>query len=287
MVKVESTDTCPSIIAEKVGLRTHFYRHLPRHSRIKVAEQRLKKHFCEQKTALDIKRKAADWAGELIKDRFMENNIHSERNKHAETIIRNHILWSMGASFLIPVPIADIFAVSALQLDMIRQLCRVYNVDFAETQGKAVVTSLTSSTLAKVGARSLIKIIPGIGQLIGGVATSVFNGASTYALGEVFKKHFESGGTILDFDTDRLKKFYQEKFEKGKKVAEQLKKDQAAKKAAENAAPAAASGPSAPPTAAAEPSAMDRLRELAELKNQGIISDEEFEQMKKRIIESF
>ena len=240
-----------------------------------------------KKQQLDIQRKAADWAGELIKDRFMENNIHSERNKHAETIIRNHILWSMGASFLIPVPIADIFAVSALQLDMIRQLCRVYNVDFAETQGKAVVTSLTSSTLAKVGARSLIKIIPGIGQLVGGVATSVFNGASTYALGEVFKKHFESGGTILDFDTDRLKKFYQEKFEKGKKVAEQLKKDQEAKKAAENAAPAAASGPSAPSPAAAQPSAADRLRELAELKNQGIISEEEFEQMKKRVIESF
>jgi uncharacterized protein (DUF697 family) len=241
--------------------------------------------LCSKSSILDIKRKAADWAGELIKDRFMENNIHSERNKHAETIIRNHILWSMGASFLIPVPIADIFAVSALQLDMIRQLCRVYNVDFAETQGKAVVTSLTSSTLAKVGARSLIKFIPGIGQLVGGVATSVFNGASTYALGEVFKKHFESGGTILDFDTDRLKKFYQERFEKGKKVAEQLKKDQQAKKAAENAAPAA-SAPSAP-AAAAEPSAMDRLRELAELKNQGIISDEEFEQMKKRIIEGF
>ncbi len=109
-----------------------------------------------KKQQLDIQRKAADWAGELIKDRFMENNIHSERNKHAETIIRNHILWSMGASFLIPIPVADIFAVSALQLDMIRQLCRVYNVDFAETQGKAVVTSLTSSTLAKVGARSLI-----------------------------------------------------------------------------------------------------------------------------------
>ncbi len=91
----------------------------------------------------------------------------------------------------------------------------------------------------------------------------------------------------MDFDTDRLKKFYQEKFEKGKKVAEQLKKDQEAKKAAENAAPAAASGPSAPSPAAAQPSAADRLRELAELKNQGIISEEEFEQMKKRVIESF
>ncbi len=222
----------------------------------------------------------------------MEDNIHAERNKHAETIIRNHILWSMGASFLIPIPVADIFAVSALQLDMIRQLCRVYNVDFAETQGKAVVTSLTSSTLAKVGARSLIKIIPGIGQLVGGVATSIFNGASTYALGEVFKKHFESGGTILDFDTERLKKFYQEKFEKGKKVAEQLKKEQEANKATKSQAvqvevetPAQPSPPPRPQTQ--ELTAVERLKELAELKNQGIITEEEFEQMKKRVIEAY
>lgn len=219
----------------------------------------------------------------------MENNISAERSKHAETVIRNHVLWSMGAGF-IPVPVADIFAVSALQLDMIRQLCRVYNVDFAETQGKAVVSALTSSTLAKVGARSLLKVIPGVGQLIGGVASSIFNGASTYALGEVFKKHFESGGTILDFDAERLKKLYHEKFEKGKKIAEQLRKEQEAKKTAESAT-AATETPAQPGTPQSSPTpesaVVQKLKELAELKNQGIITDEEFEQMKKRVLEAF
>jgi uncharacterized protein (DUF697 family) len=204
-----------------------------------------------------------------------ENNIKSERNNHAETIIRNHVLWSMGASFMIPIPIADIFAVGALQLDMIRQLCRVYNVNFAETQGKAVVSALTSSTLAKAGARSLIKIIPGVGQLVGGVATSIFNGASTYALGEVFKKHFESGGTILDFDVERLRKFYHEKFEKGKKVAEQWKQ--------EKATPAPPT-PEEPAKADSADDVIAQLRTLADMKSQGIITDEEFQQMKKRLI---
>ena len=55
---------------------------------------------------------------------------------------------------------------------------------------------------------------------------AVLSGASTYALGEVFKKHFETGGTFLDFDIDRLTKMYKEKFEKGKKVAEEIKKEQ-------------------------------------------------------------
>ena len=62
----------------------------------------------------------------------------------------------------------------------------------------------------------MIKFIPGIGSVIGGVTMAVLSGASSYALGEVFKKHFETGGTFLDFDMKRLKKMYNEKFEKGK-----------------------------------------------------------------------
>lgn len=224
----------------------------------------------------------------------------SERSKHADTVVRNHVIWSMGASFIVPIPVADVFAVSALQLDMIRQLCRVYDKDFSETQGKAIVTSLTSSTLARAGARSLIKLIPGIGTVIGGVTLSIFNGASTYALGEVFKKHFESGGTILDFDTDRLKKVYKEKFEKGKKVAEQLRKDDEAKGEADAAAKkdppvtkvnldddeqaTQASGNTAK---ASRDSVVAKLRELADLKEQGIISSDEFEEMKKKLIDNF
>ena len=140
----------------------------------------------------------------------------TEREKHADTIIKNHIIWSMGAG-LIPVPIVDFFAVSGIQLDMIRQLCKLYEQDFKESEGKAIITSLTGSGLARMGAKAMIKFIPDIGSVIGGVTMAVLSGASSYALGEVFKKHFETGGTFLDFDVKRLKKMYNEKFEKGKR----------------------------------------------------------------------
>lgn len=204
---------------------------------------------------------------------------NNERSKHADTIIRNHVVWAMGAGF-IPVLIADIFAVSALQLDMIRQLCKAYDVDFQQTQGKAIVTSLTSSTLARVSAGSLVKLVPGLGSILGGVTISVFAGASTFALGEVFKKHFESGGTILDFDPARLKKLYQEKFEKGKKVAEDL-----ARKSKEEVQPEVKVRESEGEKKVSSV-LMTRLRDLNELRKEGIISDEEFDQMKKRLLES-
>ena len=197
----------------------------------------------------------------------------TEREKHADTIIKNHIIWSMGAG-LIPVPIVDFFAVSGIQLDMIRQLCKLYDQDFKESEGKAIITALTGSGIARMGAKAMIKFIPGIGSVIGGVTMAVLSGASSYALGEVFKKHFDTGGTFLDFDPKRLKKLYNEKFEKGKKVAEQIKKDNEKKReAAEQAQEARTSG-----------KAVDKLRELAELRKEGLITEEEFTAMKKKLI---
>ncbi len=237
-------------------------------------------------------KKILDYAAKTIKDRIMSNE--SERSKHVDTIVRNHVIWSMGAG-LIPVLIADIFAVSALQLDMIRQMCKVYDVDFSETQGKAIVTSLTSATVARITAGSLVKMLPVVGSIIGGITVSVFAGASTFALGQVFKRHFESGGTILDFDPARLKKLYKEQFEKGKKVAEQLRKDEKARKEAEEAEKQAqAEAEEMAKTAAAEKAGKEkdsdvigRLKEIAKLRDDGVISEEEFQEMKKKLISEF
>ena len=196
----------------------------------------------------------------------------SERSKHADTIIRNHMVWSMGAG-LIPVPIADFFAVSAIQLDMVRQLCKLYEVDFKENEMKAVITALTTSGFAKAGARIAIKLIPGIGSVLGGVTMAALSGASSFAVGEVFKKHFETGGTILDFDIERLKKVYNEKFEKGKKMAEEIQKEEEKKKEAFR-------------MAKEQPKDLvSKLQELAALKREGLISDDEYAAMKKKIIE--
>jgi uncharacterized protein (DUF697 family) len=153
-----------------------------------------------------------------------QDNPKEEIKLRADKAIRNHVAWSMGAG-LIPIPIADFFAVSAVQLDMIRQLCRLYSIPFKETEGKAIISSLVGSGLSRLGAQAAVKLIPGIGSTIGGVAMSVLSGASTFALGQVFKTHFETGGTIIDFDTERFKKYYEEQFNKGRDFARDVQKE--------------------------------------------------------------
>ncbi len=195
------------------------------------------------------------------------------RTENANSIIQNHMIWSMGAG-LIPVPMADFLAVSAIQLDMVRQLCNLYDIDYKETEGKAMITSLTGSMVAKLGARA-IKFIPGVGSVIGGVTLAILSGASTYALGEVFKKHFETGGTFLDFDPARLKKMYNEMFEKGKKYAYQVKKEQDKKVAA---------GEKVLEKAKLD-DPVEKLKQLAKLKKDGVIDEEEFQAFKKKLID--
>ncbi|MEM6395611.1 MAG: DUF697 domain-containing protein [Bacteroidota bacterium] len=242
-------------------------------------------------------KKVGEYALKKLKKSVMNPFNTPDNNNHADTVIRNHVIWSMGASYVIPLPVADVFAVSALQLDMIRSLCKVYGLDFAESQGKAIVSSLTTSTMARAGARSLIKLVPGVGTVIGGITVAVVNGASTYALGQVFKKHFSTGGTILDFDTDRLRKVYHEQFEKGKSIAKQWKTEEEAAEQKTDADPDIVEVGDQGPTdhgdsasANAKDSneakkALDELQRLADMREQNIITEKEFKAMKKRIIE--
>lgn len=195
----------------------------------------------------------------------MSDPVKKNRSEEAASIIKNHMIWSMGAG-LIPVPVVDMFAVSAIQLDMIRQLATLYHIDFKQTEGKARITALTGTGLARLGARA-VKFIPGVGSVLGGVTMAVLSGATSYALGEAFRKHFETGGTMLDFDPARFKKYYDEKFEKGKEIAKDLQKQQ--EKVQHNASAS---------------SLVDKIKELADLKEKGLISEEEYEALKKKII---
>lgn len=239
-------------------------------------------------------------AAKFIRKMTNKNN-QEDLNERAESAIRNHVVWSMGAGF-IPIPVADFVAVAAVQLDMIRTLSNVYGVDFKETEGKALVTSLTGSGLSRIGANALVKMIPGVGSFLGGLSMSIVSGASTYALGQVFKTHFSVGGTFLDFDTDRFQRYYDEQFEKGKTVAKTYKEEAEKEKTTQATDPTVYTPvaqevpktalvedtePVAAPTADANSEIVRKLKELAELKEMGVIDDQEFTQMKKRLIDNY
>jgi uncharacterized protein (DUF697 family) len=150
-----------------------------------------------------------------------------DRDQRVEKHARNHILTAMGIG-LFPLPIIDMVALVGVQLDMIRTIANEYDVPFRRDLGKSIITTLLGGfvpvalggTLA-----SLIKCIPLVGRSAGAVTMPVIAGAATYAISRVFIQHFESGGTFLDMDPAKVKVHFAEQFEKGKKVASDLKKE--------------------------------------------------------------
>lgn len=114
---------------------------------------------------------------------------------------------------MIPVPLVDIVAISGIQLKLITDLSRLYEVPFTRHRAQAIVLSLFagvgSLSLATGIVGSLLKTLPGAGSILGGATLPVTATAFTYAVGHIFIEHFESGGTLLDFDTTAAKRQFE------------------------------------------------------------------------------
>jgi len=198
----------------------------------------------------------------------MSNDAKTER------IIRNHIFLSMAAG-AIPVPLVDFGAVTAIQLDMLQRLCSNYGIDYKEHVGKTFITAISGTTLARYGA-SMLKVIPGIGSILGGLSMSIMSGASTYAVGQVCVNFLKSKSSLENFDKEAAQKMYKEEFEKGKEVVKKMEKEKAKEEAVSDA-PETASAP--------KEDIYTQLTKLGDLKDKNIITQEEFDKMKKDLIE--
>ncbi|OQX25935.1 MAG: hypothetical protein BWK80_13010 [Desulfobacteraceae bacterium IS3] len=141
--------------------------------------------------------------------------------KDGNKVIRNHMLVSMGVG-LIPIPIADMVGITAVQLNMLRKLAKIHEVPFTQHKVKSILTALVggggSLTVAE-GFASLIKFVPVVGTTVGAVSMPITAGAITYAVGKVFLQHFASGGTFLTFDPEKVREYYAEMFKEGKTAA--------------------------------------------------------------------
>lgn len=145
-----------------------------------------------------------------------------EKEKSIDDIISNHVLFAMTAG-AIPVPVADIVAVSAIQYDMIKQIAEFRGVNYDDNKGKTLASSIAGATVSRIGA-SALKAIPGVGTLLGIGSQVIMAGATTYALGRLFDSHFSGGKGLDNINLDTAKKQYNELLAKGKEYAKDLKK---------------------------------------------------------------
>ncbi|HEY7231078.1 MAG TPA: DUF697 domain-containing protein [Pseudolabrys sp.] len=134
---------------------------------------------------------------------------NGDRRARATKLVERFSFWS-GVAGLLPIPFVDLAAVGALQIQMLRQISRIYDVPFSENRGKVVVAGLAGTIIpvsTGVGMASVVKSVPVAGTAIGGLVTPALAMGATYAIGMVFIKHFASGGTLLDFEPPNYREF--------------------------------------------------------------------------------
>ena len=132
-----------------------------------------------------------------------------ERKAFADRLVDRFAIWSGVAGF-VPMPVVDVLAIGGLQIQMLRRLSQIYGVPFSENSGKALIASLAGTmipTTSGIGAASTMKFVPVLGALTAGFVMPALSAGATYAIGRAFVQHFETGGTLLDFNVPDYREF--------------------------------------------------------------------------------
>src|ERR1700733_4926500 len=132
-----------------------------------------------------------------------------ERRDVADKLVDRFAIWS-GVAGLIPLPVVDVLAVGGLQVQMLRRLSQIYDVEFYQNRGKALIAALAGTMIpvtSGMGAASALKAVPIVNILAAGFVMPVLSAGATYAIGKAFVQHFESGGTLLDFNPPDYREF--------------------------------------------------------------------------------
>ncbi|MEO5330382.1 MAG: DUF697 domain-containing protein [Magnetococcus sp. YQC-5] len=142
--------------------------------------------------------------------------------QQANAMLKKYLQGS-GAVGLLPFPLLDMVLLSGLQLKMLQSLAKIYEIPFSKEIGKSTLGSLVGGALPAqvgmgiMGIASAMKWIPAVGTAVGVASTSALAVATTYAVGKVFIQHFESGGTFLNFDPEKVRQYFAQEFEKAHK----------------------------------------------------------------------
>lgn len=152
----------------------------------------------------------------------------------ALAIVNRNMYWSMGIG-LIPVPWIDWIGIAGFQIRMLKQLADLYEIPFSQNRVRNVLVPLIgglgSVFLGNWLSRSFLKSIPIVNGIIGVTSTSLSAGALSYAIGKVFIQHFESGGTFLTFDPQKVRNYFRQQYEEGYKLSSNVKNGIAAENA--------------------------------------------------------
>lgn len=141
-----------------------------------------------------------------------------------EMVVKRFARMTMGTA-LIPLPLVDWVAGTAVQMKMIKTLAELYRVEFSEQRTRAIIGSLIGGFHVGLLTGSLFKVVPVIGLAGGVVSSAALSYGITYTLGVIFIRHFEAGGTLLNFNIQKARREFPQACAEGREKVPSLPAD--------------------------------------------------------------
>lgn len=179
----------------------------------------------EELSASDIFDKETEYSPDskesIQQDRAEALETKDYRNLLAKQTVKTWSSWATAAG-LVPMPALDLAAIAAVQVKMVYELCKIYDVPYKEERVQSVVTGLATSSvtvlLSGQVSGTVLRFIPYVGPILSTLIQPTLAFASTYALGQVFIKQFESGQPLGSITVESVKDSYNKQFEKAKQL---------------------------------------------------------------------
>lgn len=130
----------------------------------------------------------------------------SPDSEEVRAIIRKNVYLAMGVG-VVTLPYISALADLLVQVKMVRELCKVYNVEYKESWVKNIISSVVgglATTAIKPTLERAALGLPVVGLPLAVATLPALNGMTTYAIGRMFAQHFHTGGGLINCGVKEL-----------------------------------------------------------------------------------
>jgi uncharacterized protein (DUF697 family)/predicted GTPase len=119
-----------------------------------------------------------------------------------------------------PIPVADAAVLVPIQLGMMATISRIYGIDVGRATTAALAATVTATTTGRTLAGGLLKLVPGVGTVVGGAITAGVASGLTLAMGQAWLTvciRMSEGQLNLvggALDTDAVRDLFKDEFKR-------------------------------------------------------------------------
>lgn len=192
--------------------------------------------------------------------------------------------YAAAALTIIPLPLTESVATMPVHVGMVIGIGHIYGVEMTKEGATELILKIGATVgLSMVGTGLAIAAGKVLLPFLGGLAGAPFSFANTLALGLVARHFFKSQGEISD---DEIRTLYKNTAKAARKEFDPTKaRSKHAKDMAQAAAKDAESSGAVAPAEEVAPDPVARLERLKALLDKGLIEQDEFDSVKKKILD--